>query len=274
MIGLERMRCIKKLLKMGFITLLLLNSLYNTEIHAQKSEIYVHFAGILEQVIQNDDRMSPLAYKGKSLGGIGGFFIESKRNFHQFQTVFSTGIHNNDHSNSVLFYRFRLSNFSFVKKREKPDQKFFWGISNQNNYTYRENRGFSNFSDHYEYFTTFGPAAALKVPFSIKKHRFQWLTTGHWQVIGFLMRPSFLSSIPTGFEDPDLPFLEKLIRSFEAFHPGKAYALGFDSQFSWLLSTGNKISVIYHYDFYRLNTNQPVEMGTNGLFIQLSTRLR
>ncbi len=257
-----------------YVILFSFAGILNTTIVKAQTGIYFNFGATLEQVFQRDSRMSPLIYSGISYGGIAGLEIDSRRFFEKIDVIYTNGIHDNGEGNSLTFHRFRVVTHAFYKKRQKENQKWYWGFSNQNNYTYRINRGFSNFSEHYEYFTSFGPAAMLRFPFKLGKHRFSWEGTSQWQVIGFMLRPSFISAIPPGYQAEDVSILDGFFRSLEGFYPGKAWNFGLNTQLTHTLPSGNKLRLSYEFEYYKLNTTQPVALNNHCFNFQVLTKLR
>ncbi len=268
------------ILKLNFKTsirywfILLVTILSNTGNLNAQTEIFLNLGTTFEQVFHRDSRMSPLIYSGNSYGGLAGLEIDSRRFIEKIDVVYTNGVHNNGLGNSLTFHRFRVMTYALYKRRQKENQKFYWGFSNQNNYTYRNNRGFSNFSEHYEYFTSFGPAASLRMPFKLGKHRFSWEGTSQWQVIGFMLRPSFISAVPPGYEVEDVSLLDGFFKSLEGFYPGKAWNFGLSTKLSHILPSGNKLQLSYEFEYYTLNTNQPVSLNNHNFILQISSKLR
>ena len=263
---------IKKILHYWFLFSIV--CILNTNTVEAQTGIYLNLGATLDQVFHRDSRMSPLIYSGSSFGGIAGLEFDSRRFFEKVDVIYTNGIHDNGEGNSLAFHRFRVVAHAFYKKRQNENQKWYWGFSNQNNYTYRLNRGFSNFSEHYEYFTSFGPAAMLRFPFKLGKHRFSLEGTSQWQVIGFMLRPSFISAIPPGYQTENVSLLDGFLRSLEGFYPGKAWHFGFSTQLSHTLPSGNKLQLSYEMEYYKLNTNQPVAMNNHCFIFQISTKLK
>lgn len=239
---------------------------------AQKSD-FINISGGYERLAQRDRGMSPLMYSGSGFFTEMSFSRESERQSLLLAVNFTMGNQQNKYGNSIGFNRGSFQAFTFFHKNQQLPNKLHWGLASNNVFSHRYNPEFVNFNNHFEYFTNFGPAAKYHYPFKIKGREFNLEGLGHLQLIGFMIRPSYTSSYPEGFFREQTSVFKSLVHSVKVYHPGNAWNFGFRPKLNYFLRSGNRISLGYLYEFYKLNTPNAVIQSSGIWFISLSTRI-
>ena len=137
----------------------------------------------------------------------------------------------------------------------------------------RINNNFVNNTVFYEYFTSFGPAA--RYTFEFEAFKLPWILdiVGHVQLLGFMLRPAYTRNELPGFLDPEGSFVQRLVRSTSLFYPWNAINMGFQPALSFPLKAGNKISIVYQFDFYNLHRQHTVTQAGGIWMISLTSKL-
>ncbi|MEX2592442.1 MAG: hypothetical protein WD426_06680 [Anditalea sp.] len=239
---------------------------------AQKSN-FINISGGFEKSVQRDKGMSPLMYSGSGFFTQMAFYKESEKQSLLLALNFVRGTQRSKYGNSIGFNRGSIRIFNFCHKDKKLTNKLHWGLSTNNVFSHRYNPEFVNFNDHFEYFTNLGPAAKYLYPFKIKGRNLIMEGLAHIQLIGFMIRPSYTSSYPEGFLREQPSIFNGLVNSVKVYHPGNAWNFGFRPKLNYPLKSGNRISLGYQYEFYKLNTPNAVTQSSGIWFISLFTRI-
>lgn len=225
----------------------------------------------LDQIAHRDQGMSPLMYSGNGFMSELTWSGEGENRTFQFSLSFAKGFQQNKYGNSISYHRGSAQAFVFYHGG-KP-KKIAWGWFNNNAFSHRYNAGFVNFRDHYEYFTNFGPALRFNNPFMFKGRDLTFEAVGFVQLIGFTIRPSYTSSFPEGFLREQKSIVGGLWDSAKLYHPGNAWNFGFRPKLQYALNSGNRLSIGYQYELYRLNATNPVTQSRGTWYFSISTRL-
>jgi hypothetical protein len=93
------------------------------------------------------------------------------------------------------------------------------------------------------------------------------------QLLGFYLRPDYVSSVPAGFSDPDNSGFQSFIRSIGAFLPHQAWNFGVSPKLIYRLKSGSAFSLGYEYDFTRINNPEPLTQSSGMWYVGLITKL-
>ncbi len=219
-----------------------------------------------------DMGMSPLIYSGFGFSGNIGYQRKSESKIKSFQLSYSHANISNQFGNASAFRGFAFKTLALYRINSSNDN-FVVGWSNNNYFNYYQNQGWGNFSERSNYFTTFGLAGLYKKHFNLFGRDFNFTVPVDIQLVGFYLRPSYVSNSPEGYLDPDNTGFGAWFKSIEAFLPHKAWNFGLSPNLSLLLKSGNSISISYQYEFFRINNPQPISQSTGVWFVSLTTRL-
>lgn len=222
-------------------------------VSAQKNN-FIDMRGGVERLAIRDKGMSPLMYTGLGFfGGVDWHRLGTNQTI-QLGLNASMGKQRNKYGYPVDYRKASIQLSTFYHKNKSREGKLLWGWTLNNLIAHRYNAGMVNFQDHFEYFTNIGPAAKYRYPIKIKERELNLELLGHIQLLGFMIRPSYTSSYPTGFLQEEEKVVQGLWKSAELFYPGNSWNFGFHPKLNYVLKSGNKISVGYRYEFYRLNS--------------------
>jgi hypothetical protein len=238
---------------------------------AQNSNYFQIGSGV-EHVGSRDRGMSPLLYSGYGFHvGMGWERISPSHTTVLFLDL-GMGMQRNRYQNPIDFRKGNLQ-WSTFYHRDAGKKALEWGWHVNNVFSHRFNASFVNFNDHYEYFTNVGPALRYTYPFRLNGREVYLTGSAHVQVIGMMIRPSYTSSYPDGFLNRTSSVTKSLVHSVRFSHPGNAVNFGFKPRFVYPLKSGNKLSLGYNYEFYRLSSSNTVTQSGGTWFISLATRL-
>lgn len=235
---------------------------------------FINTKGGFEHIASRDIGMSPLGYAGSGFSaGISWEKNSEKKDFH-IAANFSKGVQRNRYKGQIQYNKGNLRIINFYHKNKSSTNQLHWGWFMNNVFSHRFNPEFVNFMDHYEYFTNLGPAAKYLLPFQFKGRDFSLEGMAHVQTIGMMIRPSYTSSYPVGFLQQGNTVLQKIFYSAKLSHPGNTLNFGFMPKLRYYLSSGNSLFLGYQYEFYKLNTPNPVTQS-NGIWVfSLVSRLK
>lgn len=220
-----------------------------------------------------DKSMSPLMYSGLGFSAALSFEHYSSSSTHFHQIKFDHAGINNQYDNSCTFFNVSYKSVTLYHKAREKQNRITWGWSNNNSFNYYDNEGFHNYSERSNYFTSFGPAASYTNALSIFGKEFVIELPADIQIIGFYLRPSYVASSPEGYLDPDNSGLKAFLKSIEAFLPNRAWNFGIRPKISYLLNSGNALSISYQYEFSRINNPEPVTQSSGVWYVCLTTKL-
>jgi hypothetical protein len=226
----------------------------------------------IQNIAQRDRAMSPLLYDGFGFYAGINYIRQNPNVTRMFIANFSSGELSSTFTNDVNYLSAGLLTYTFYHPKEST-LKLEFGWSNHNAFNRRINNNFVNNTVFYEYFTSFGPAARYKVEF--ETFNIPWIldVLGHVQLLGFMLRPSYTRNELPGFLDPEGSFIQRLVRSTTLFYPGNAVNLGLQPTLSVPLKAGNKISITYQFEFYRLHRRHKVTQAGGIWMLSLTSKL-
>lgn len=239
---------------------------------AQTSNYFRINSGV-EHIGSRDKGMSPLLYAGYGFYvGMGWERIGPK---HTTVLVLdlAMGMQRNKYQNPIDYRRGNLQWSTFYHPKADGKKTVEWGWHINNVFSHRFNPYFVNFNDHYEYFSNIGPALRYRYPFRLNSREVYLAGSANVQLIGMMIRPSYTSSYPEGFLNRESSVSKSLVHSVRLAHPGNSISFGIRPSFVYPLKSGNKLSLGYNYEFYRLNSSNAVTQSGGTWFISLAARL-
>jgi hypothetical protein len=244
----------------------------STGASAQTSN-YLKINSGIEHIASRDKGMSPLLYAGYGFyAGIGWDRITPK---HTTELVLNLamGMQRNKYQNPIDYRRGNLQWTIFYHREVDRKNTLEWGWHINNVFSHRFNATFVNFNDHYEYFSNIGPALRYRYPFRLNKREVYLTGSANVQLIGMMIRPSYTSSYPEGFLNRASSIPKSLVHSVRLAHPGNSINVGIRPSLVYPLKSGNKLSLGYNYEFYRLSSSNTVSQSGGTWFISLAARL-
>lgn len=241
-------------------------------VSAQKSNFLSVKTG-WEHIGSRDRGMSPLLYSGS------GFYVglewDQSTTTHATEVALNlaTGVQRNKYEAPITYNRGNLQIATYYSRKKSDKGVLNWGWLINNVFSHRLNKSFVNFNDHYEYFSNIGPAVRYAIPFVLKGREIQITGSGYLQLLGIMIRPSYTSSFPGGFLRDQSSVAKNLVHSVQLLHPLNNFNFGLSPGLVYPLKSGNKLSLVYDYQFYRLNSSNPVTQSGGVWYISLSTRL-
>jgi hypothetical protein len=239
---------------------------------AQKEHFFKTRIGFENQA-QRDRGMSPLKYSGFGIYAGIEYQRTVKRKTDYIELNHSRSSLANINGNNINEISSSIKTYTFYHPEGEGASIVQWGWSNMNVLNIREIPFFGNFRERADYYTSFGPAIRAFYPFSLFNINFCAQAIAHAQLLGFFMRPSLVINTPIGFINHSDSFFPAFFESTELFYPGKAWNFGFRPQIIINMESGNRLSMAYDFDFYRLNSIDPVSHVSGVLKITLTTRL-
>jgi hypothetical protein len=217
--------------------------------------------------------MSPLMYSG--IGLAGALSLErhsgSKTIIHHLS--FSGGDIHNQYNRPVSFWEISYRSITLYHKSGDLQNRILWGWSNNNYLNHYTNPAQRNFGERSNYYTTFGPAAFYSHIFVVFGREMLLEIPANVQLLGFYLRPDYVSNAPAGFADPENSGFQSFFRSIGAFLPHKAWNFGVSPKLSYRLKSGNALSVSYEYEFTRINNPEPLTQSMGIWYVGLITKL-
>lgn len=234
---------------------------------------FLQVKGGLEHLGSRDRGMSPLLYSGNGFYvGLSWDKITPKHTI-ELALDLATGTQRNKYHNPIDYRRGNIQLSTFYHRQDENTKKIIWGWRINNVFSHRLNASFVNFNDHYEYFSNIGPAFLYHFPFELNGREVYLKGSGFVQLIGMMVRPSYTSSYPEGFLREESSIARSLVHSIKLIHPGNSFNFGIRPAFVYPLKSGNKLSLGYNYEFYRLNSSNTVTQSGGTWFISLAARL-
>jgi len=225
------------------------------------------------QTALRDQSMSPLAYVGYGLACGLSYQRQTDSKTKFFQLSFSNLGISNSSGNSCSFTSFAFKNYSLYTIPKELNYHLALGWSNNNFLNYYQNHKYGNFSERSNYFTTFGFAALLAKRFTLLNRGFIVEIPTDIQLLGFYLRPSYVSNSPEGYLNPENSGFEGWYRSIEAFLPHHSWNLSINPRISFFFKSGNSVSLAYQYEFLRINNPEPISQSNGFWHVSISTLL-
>ena len=242
--------------------------------HTADKENYLHvgFPGI-RHAAERDRAYSPLVYSGMQ-GSISAGFSSEGPSFSDYVAInYSTGKISNSYGSTMKVRAAGIQTFKFYHSGKERQEGFHWGWSNNNEFSTRNVEDMGNFNDRSEYFTSFGPAARYRLPFTLLNRQFHFETLAHLQLLGFTVQSSYITSLPPGFEDPSYKGLKAFLESIDIFYPGNSLNFGLQPTLRFWLKSGNMLSIGYKYDYLRLRGAHITEKSRGSWYFGIITAL-
>lgn len=242
--------------------------------HASEKDRYLHinFPGIRLDA-ERDRAYSPLIYSGIQ-GSFSIAFSAEKPALSDYVSIhYSTGKASNSYGSNMDVQTAGIQTYDFYHKEADRNSGLHWGWSNNNEFNTRNVEDMGNFNDRSEYFTSFGPAARYRFPFTLLNRQFRFETLAHLQLLGFKVQSSYVTSIPAGFEEPSNKGINGFLKSVELFYPGNAWNFGIQSTLRYELKSGNALNIGYKYDYLRLRGAHITEKSRGSWYFGITTAL-
>jgi len=263
------MRRYKLYILLFIITIQLLFSL--SLIAQRNSELFVG-AGVSQTHVR-DKSMSPLMYSGVGVVADAGFFHISAGKTECFHLSFQKARLQNSGGNGADYLAFSFKNHTFYHKESDPRGKMIFGWSNNNFLGSYTKDTYGNFPNRFFYYTSFGPAGSYLVDFMVFERTFIAELKADIQLLGFYLRPSYVSSEPDGYIDPANSGFSGFLNSIDFFYPGNALDAGTDISLKYIFGSGNAVSINYRYQYSFIKFPESVNSSTGNWTVSLITKL-
>lgn len=260
-----KINVLRRILLFGFLMI-------GFPLFAQKSN-FLNIGAGFERIAHRDLGMSPLMYSGNGFFTEFSWQKESRQQTLEIAINFAKGLQRSKFENAIEYNKGNIQAYVFYHRNRSVTNRILWGWSNNNVFSHRYNQEFVNFNHHFDYFTNFGPAARYVHPFKIKNRDLSIEGVANFQLIGFIIRPSYTSSYPEGFLRDETSIVKGLVHSVKLSHPGNALNFGLHPRLNYLLKSDNRLSLSYQFEFYRLSPTNFVTQSSGIWLISLSTRL-
>lgn len=241
--------------------------------HASEKERYLHvcFPGIRHDA-ERDLAYSPLIYSGIQGSFSVAFSSESLSLSDYIAINYSTGKISNSYGSAMQVHTAGIQTYKFYHSDTDRQEGLHWGWSNNNEFNTRDVEDI-NFNNRSEYFTSFGPAARYRLPFTLLNRQFHFETLAHLQLVGFTLQSSYVTSLPPGFEDPSNKGITGFLKSIDIFYPGNSWNFGIQPTMRYRLKSGNMLSIGYKYDYLRLRGAHITEKSRGSWYFGIITAL-
>ena len=239
---------------------------------AQTSNYFRINSGV-EHIGSRDKGMSPLLYSGYGFYVGLGWDRMTPKHTTELVLDLAGGMQRNKYQNPIDYRRGNFQWSTFYHRKAENTRGLNWGWHINNVFSHRFNPAFVNFNDHYEYFTNLGPALRYTHPFRLNGRQVYLTGSANVQLLGMMIRPSYTSSYPEGFLNRASSIPKSLVHSVRFTHPGNAVNIGIKPRFVYPLKSGNKLSLGYNYEFYRLSSSNTITQSGGTWFISLAARL-
>jgi hypothetical protein len=241
--------------------------------HTSEKERYLHacFPGIRHDA-ERDRAYSPLIYSGIQGSFSVAISSESLALSDNFAINYSTGKIHNSYGSAMQVHTAGIQTYKFYHRDKDRQEGLHWGWSNNNEFNTRSVEDI-NFNNRSEYFTSFGPAARYRLPFTLLNRQFHFETLTHLQLVGFTLQSSYVTSLPPGFEEPSNKGISAFLNSIDIFYPGNSWNFGIQPTMRYRLKSGNMLSIGYKYDYLRLRGAHITEKSRGSWYFGIITAL-
>jgi hypothetical protein len=259
----------QKRLSAVFLLLLLSG---NAVLFAERGHFLIAQAG-LDHAAQRDKSMSPLAYGGSGIATGIAYEHGGRSSMDFFHLSFQSGEIRNRYGNSCSYQSVAFRNYTFYPKQGESGNATVFGWSNINAFHRYVNAAYGNYADRLNYYTLFGPAFRYALPFRIGKLQFHMQLPVDLQILGFYLRPSYISNRPSGYLDPENSAFMAWLRSVDLFIPGRDWHFSLNPQLNLMLGSGGRLSLTYQYQFVRIAKPELFVQSKGTWYISLVTKL-
>jgi hypothetical protein len=212
----------------------------------------VNLGAGIQLAAERDFGYSPLAFSGAGVFGSASFSREREEKTDIVNMFYTSASLSNRYGSGMGIHSAGIVVFHFYHAGKDAESGLHLGWSNINEFSVRDNEAVNNFNHRFDYFTSFGPAARQRLPFTVFNRSFTFETLFHVQLLGFVIQSSYVSQSPGGFEVETAGGLDVFRRSADWFVPGKAWNMGLWPTLTYRTGTGNLLSIGYRYGFTRL----------------------
>jgi hypothetical protein len=232
----------------------------------------ISFGGGLNLTAVRDKASSPLVYSGAGYDGFMGYRTISERKETIWLVSAGEAALSNAFDRNLNTIAIRLTNLNFYARSDEG-AIIQWGWSNNNGFHHRLIDNFQNFNGRVDFFTTFGPAANYKLPFTLGEQRLLFQTAAHVQLIGIYLPSGYVASLPSGFGYESHNFVGAVVKSMRIFHPGSSYNAGLWPRLEWKLNSGNGIALNYLYEYAQFSNPHRSVRSSGHWFITFNMTL-
>jgi hypothetical protein len=198
---------------------------------------------------ERDPGFSPLLFAGTGVFGSAAYSREGEARSDVVDMYYAHVSLNNRFGTGMGVQSAGIMVFHFYHRAKEPGKGLHWGWSSHNAFSVRNNESVNNFNNRFDYYTSFGPAARLRHPFTLFDRSFSIQAIVHVQLLGFVMQSSYVSNAPKGYEVETAGGLDVFRRSVDWFHPGRAWNIGIWPRLQYQLGSGNFLNLGYKYGF-------------------------
>ncbi len=220
-----------------------------------------------------DKSMSPLMYSGTGFSTALSLnkTTESKTLFHTLN--FKNTFLKNRFDNKSTYLDASYKSLSFYHREKNKSGRIVFGWSNNNYFNYYHNPSFRNYGERSNYYTSFGFAALYTREFTFLGREFTFEMPLSTQLLGFYMRPSYVSSLSQGYLNPDNSGFKAWLHSIEVFLPHKAQSIDLSPQLRYSLKSGNYLALGYQYEFLRIKNPEKLSISAGAWQLAIITKL-
>ncbi|MCC5929868.1 MAG: hypothetical protein JJU28_11525 [Cyclobacteriaceae bacterium] len=219
---------------------------------------------------ERDFAYSPLVYKGCAMGFTLGYSSIGEKKTDEVYLHYSSLPMQNAFEAEMTGTLASVITYTFYKAAWLPE-KITIGWSNNNALSLRNYQDAQNFNPRFDFHTSFGPAARYQTSFG-KDNQWRFSSQAHWQVIGFLLSASYVTSPPDPFLHEQSTF-NAFWQSIRFFQPFQQHDLGMLNQLFYRLSNGNEIGIGYRFHYTSLENAHRAQHSGGHYFFQLNFQL-
>lgn len=243
-------------------------------LHAGDKErlLFSYVPGIRHSAVR-DYAYSPLLYSGIQGTYSLAYASERGRVSDLVSFRFAAGNLANRWGRRMLPVGGAIHTYKFYHAEAGPAEGLHWGWSNHNAFETRDIEDIGNFNNRIEYFTSFGPALRYRLPFSLFDRLFRIEILADFQLLGFKIQSSYVTSTPAGITEPSYTGLPAVLRSIDLFYPGSARNFGIQPSLRYEMKNGNMLSLDYRYEYRWLKGAHITESSTGSWHFGVITRL-
>ncbi len=255
-----------------FFFALVIVIIFSADLASQSSGLFSAGLGINLTHLR-DRNMSPLIYSGRGLFASFSLEQSSKTKTSVFRLQHERTSIRSEPGNQADYLGFAFKNYTFYGTDHEEERYLAFGWANQNALGSFTHQSYSNYGSRYYYFTAFGPALRYRAGFELWDRQFRAGLDADLQLLGFFLRPSYISSSMEGYLDPENSGLRGFIESIQLFFPGRAWNFGIAPSFTYTFMSGNSLTLEYRWGYVRINRPGTVAESKGNWLIRLNTIL-
>lgn len=237
---------------------------------AQEKQRTLYLNAGTQNTWERDHAYSPLIFKGSSIGFTMGYASSSHKKTDEVYLHYSRLPLQNSFNAQMTGTHASILTYSFYKAEWLPEQLTI-GWSNNNALSVRNFEDAQNFNPRFDFHTSFGPALRYQTSFG-NQQQWRFSSQTHWQLIGFLLSASYVTSPPDPFLHEQSTF-NAFWQSIRFFHLFQQYDLGILNQLFYRLKNGNEIGVGYRFHFTSLENAHRSQRSGGNYFFQLNFKI-